>query len=55
MSKLLGLNKSSVGGERGEQFDSLFFKPNRIKHLGFCGRHQVGSLGVEPILKLDFS
>ena len=38
-----------------EQFDSLFLKPNQIKHLGFCGRCQVGSLGVDTILVLDFA
>ena len=42
--RLLGLDKSQVGGR--EQFDSLFLKLNQIKHLGFCGRHWVGSLGV---------
>ena len=37
-----------------EQFDNIFLKPNQAKHLGFCGRNQVGSLGVEPFLILDF-
>ena len=39
----------------GGQFDILSFIPNQTKHLGFCGRRQVGSLGVEPLLILDFS
>ena len=52
--KLLGLDKSKVGEGR-EQFDSLSLKPNQAKHLGFCGRHQLGSLGVEPLLTLDFA
>ena len=51
--RLLGLDKSKVGGR--EQFDSLFLKPNQIKHLGFCGRCQVGSLGVDTVLIFDFA
>ena len=38
-----------------EKFNTLFFKPNQIKHLGFCGRRQVGSLGVDTVLILDFA
>ena len=55
---LLGLDKSYVRGGGGggrEQFDSLFLKRNQIKHLGFCGRCQVGSLGVDTVLTLDFA
>ena len=43
------------GGGGEEQFDSLFLKPNQIKHLGFCGRFQVGYLGVDTVLMLDFA
>ena len=38
-----------------EQFYKLSLKLNQTKHLGFYGRRQVGSLGVEPLLILDFS
>ena len=39
--KLLG-TRARLGG--GGQFDRLSLKPNETKHLGFCGRCQVGSL-----------